>query len=209
MIKAIPLGGHRILDIGCGEGSTGHYLKEHGRASCVVGIEMNKDAAKKAVKCLDHVIEGDLEGLSLDGRVLEPCTFDFILCGDVIEHLKDPWKQLHRLQEYLKADGKIILSVPNVRHWKVTVPLVLAGEWNYTDSGLLDKTHLRFFTKKSIIRLLADTGYRIESCEPNIGHIRYRLFDNMTFGLFQGFLAVQWTIVARSAQPPRKNGDTC
>lgn len=197
LLKHISPGANRILDIGCGEGENGAYLKRHFMASEVVGIELDGEAALKAGEKLDHVICGDIEALSLKEPFLKDSLFDYVICGDVLEHLKDPWEQLVRLRSFIRPEGKIIASIPNVRHLKVVIPIILKGEWTYADKGILDRRHLRFFTKSSAVSLFIDAGYSVASVTPNVIGKKYLLMYYLSASFLVDFLATQWIIVAR------------
>jgi SAM-dependent methyltransferase len=92
-------------------------------------------------------------------------NFDLIIALDVLEHLIDPWSIVRRLHGILNPGGVIIASIPNVGHYSVAVPLVLRGQWNYADEGLLDRTHLRFFTRRTAVDLLTCSGLVIDKIE--------------------------------------------
>ncbi len=190
--------GYRILDVGCAEGFTGYELKKRGIASEVVGIEFNPNAAKEACSRLDHVVCGDLENLSLEGSLFAHESFDYIICGDVLEHLRDPWTQLVRLKSLLKHDGKIIISLPNVRYWSVLIPLLFHGEWRYTDAGILDRTHLRFFTKKTALALCQQAGFTKIVCKPALGRKVNRFLNSVSFGCLEEFFTPQWKIICHN-----------
>jgi 2-polyprenyl-3-methyl-5-hydroxy-6-metoxy-1,4-benzoquinol methylase len=163
LIDEVPVGVHEVLEIGCGEGSTGAVLKAEGRALWVTGIELDEGAASKAAKVLDQVISGNIEHIDLpfaDGQ------FDAILLGDVLEHLVDPWAQVRRLASYLAPHGLLVASIPNVRNWRVIAPLLFLGKWEYQDFGLLDRTHLRFFTRRGIINLFEENGFTVVKLLP-------------------------------------------
>jgi GT2 family glycosyltransferase/2-polyprenyl-3-methyl-5-hydroxy-6-metoxy-1,4-benzoquinol methylase len=146
----------RVLDVGCAAGAFGAELKRHG-AREVVGIERDPVAAMAARARLDEVLEADLDEL-----VQLPWpegSFDCIVCADVLEHLREPARVLTLLGRYLAPGGRLIASIPNVRHTNVLLPLLVSGRWQYADEGILDRTHLRFFTAEEIVALFAECGY--------------------------------------------------
>jgi len=147
----------KILEIGTSTGYISKILKERGNS--VTGIELDHSAGLLAQKYCDRIIFGDVEALALNKK-LEPAFFDVILCGDVLEHLKNPAKILKKLQKFLKPDGYLVVSLPNFCHGDVLLNL-LNGDFRYTSMGLLDETHLRFFGLKNIITLFAECGYQI------------------------------------------------
>lgn len=199
LIEGIPAGEHRVLEVGCAEGATGAGLKKSGCASEVVGIEMSPEAASIARERLDYVVCGDLEKLTFDESCFTPNSFDYVVCGDVLEHLNNPWLQLKRLFKFLKPGGKIIVSLPNIRYYEVSFPLVFRDDWTYKESGILDSTHLRFFTKKTSVQMLSKAGLSNVTCQPLIQRRRDRLFQKGSFGLLSGLIAPQWVLTGTKA----------
>lgn len=193
----IPFGSHRVLDVGCGAGYFGAYLKKSGKAEEVYGVELFKDAADEAAHNLDGVICADLDSLDLSTLRSEwgDQAYDYIVCADVLEHVKNPWKTLAALTELLGTNGKIVVSLPNVRHWSVLVPLLFRGQWEYQEAGILDRTHLRFFTKATACKLVQSAGFRTLSITSLIGG-RWRTLSKVSAHLLDEFLAVQFVLVA-------------
>ena len=155
MIWLIPQGTKRILEVGCGGGQTGKELRSKGVEE-IAGIEIVEDVARSAQQHYDAVHIGDVEEMDLP---YEKGHFDCILYGDVLEHLKDPWKVLRRHNSLVRANGTIIVSIPNIRHYRIIKKLALKGQWEYQDDGIMDRTHLRFFTLRSIRAMIANAGY--------------------------------------------------
>lgn len=198
LVRHIKKGNNRVLDVGCAEGMLGENLKQQGLANEVIGIELFPEAAKVAEDKLDRVICGDLETMDLNELGFMPQTFDYIICGDVLEHLRDPWGTVSWLVTLLKQDGRIIASVPNVRHWSVLVPLLFRGTWNYQAHGIMDRSHLRFFTKTTAQQMFVDCGLYIESCEGNrLRRKKDKLINLLTIGMGIEFVSVQWILVAK------------
>ena len=162
MLRFVPPNLKTFLEIGCGEGNFSHLVGKTYSAQ-VWGVEANHRAATVARKKLDHVITGTIEK---NISVLPDNFFDCIAMNDVIEHLFSPWAVLEELKLKLRKNGVIILSIPNFRFWKNLREIVVRGEWNYVDSGILDRTHLRFFTYKSIIKMMEDLQFEIVTIEP-------------------------------------------
>ncbi|ESA33022.1 methyltransferase type 11 [Leptolyngbya sp. Heron Island J] len=157
LAKIINLAKHkkRILDIGCADGSLGQYLKDF---DChITGVDISIDMLSIAKNYCDesHVIDLDNEDIS---NTLEDKVFDVIVCADVLEHLKNPSKILLQIKKLLKSDGFIIASIPNIAHGAIRLSL-LQGKFEYQDLGILDNTHLRFFTRSSVIPLFESAGY--------------------------------------------------
>lgn len=194
--RLITPGNNRILDVGCGEGLLGKNLKQQGLASEVVGIEILPDVAKVAETRLDRVICWDIE-MRMGRLELDQESFDYIICGDVLEHLRDPWEVVKVLVALLKDDGFLIVSVPNIRHYSVMFSLLFLGEWKYEYHGIMDRTHLRFFTQKTVVHMLVDSGMYILSCEGQVRRKRDKLINLLLLGMGKAFLSTQWTLVGK------------
>ncbi len=151
----------RVADFGCYTGAMAKVLKERG--CYVVGLEIDPQAAALARLVCDRVIETDLDTVRMS-EVFENERFDVALFGDVIEHLKDPKRLLIDVREFLNPGGFIVVSVPNVAHASVRLAL-LKGEFNYEELGILDDTHLKYFTRKTIADLLESAGYVVETMD--------------------------------------------
>ena len=163
LLPLIPEDARSILEIGCGVGNTGRYLKEHLEAF-VAGVELNSVAAEKARAVLDDVVTGNIEKLQLE---YEPDSFDVILCGDVLEHLIEPLQVLKKLKKFLKPTGKLVASIPNVQFFGVVHHLT-EGNWTYQDEGILDRTHLRFFTYPEIVKMFEEAGFQMGVVEETL-----------------------------------------
>ncbi len=150
----------RCLDLGCGEGTTGEYLLSHGYASEVVGVECSKEATQEAKTKLSGVLNLDLNRPDhID--LLNLGRFDTVVMGDILEHLVEPHALLSLVaSRILVGSGKAFISLPNVQSTEVLLPLV-QGEWEYKDSGILDATHLRFFTRRSAEQMIAAAGLEV------------------------------------------------
>lgn len=149
------VGGNKtVLDVGC---ATGYLAQALGARGCTVsGVEYDADAAEKARPFLDHLVVQDLVTLDVESAFGDR-RYDVIVLGDVLEHLADPVPVLARLTTLLAPGGSAVISVPNVTHGSLRLAL-LQGRWQYRELGLLDRTHLRFFTRASLMALLADVG---------------------------------------------------
>lgn len=184
-----------VLDLGCGMGALGRKLHELNRAKTLIGVEIFEAAGNEAAKFYDQVYIGDIEALKLTYSDF----FDYAICGDILEHTKDPYRLVSQIRVWLKPGGKLICSLPNVRNWHVWSDLVFRGRWEYQDSGILDATHLRFFTRQSGCRMVSDAGLKIEECVMLMYGGRKQFFNAITLRLFEEFLAPQLLIVARKA----------
>jgi SAM-dependent methyltransferase len=186
----------RLLDVGGGTGVTARHLKEIGRV--------------REAGVLDAVVADHAEGLDfwsdanledpteVEGFLAEAGPFDAVLMLDVLEHLVDPWAAVDQFASAVKPGGVLVASIPNVRHISVVSDLVLRGKWNYSDSGILDRTHLRFFVKDTAVALMERPGLTIERVvQSDIATPRRRLFNRLTFGFFRDFMTLHYFIVAR------------
>lgn len=145
----------RVLEIGCGTGATGVEACRRGLAREYVGVELDPDAAAIASERLSRLVIGDVE--RMDRTDLG--TFDAIVAGDVIEHLVEPWGTMRDLvRDHLRPNGQLVASIPNARCYAFWAPLVLRGRFDYTATGLRDRTHLRWFTRHSMEEMLRDAG---------------------------------------------------
>jgi len=192
LVELIPPGTKRVLDVGCGVGKTGSILVNMGFER-TVGVEIHAEAAQKAKDVYDEVLVLDVEKQDL------PCAkgyFDCILYGDVLEHLTDPWRVLRNHRDYLSEEGIIVCSIPNVRYYRVLLPLILQGRWEYEDIGVLDRSHLRFFTLKTIEDLLRNSGFTIVSVvkKKRCGKFM-RFLNHLFFDRLIDFLVPQYRIV--------------
>lgn len=185
-----PLG--RVLDVGCGAGEVGRALRAAG-ATSLTGVELNATAAEAARALFDEVLVGDVEALARDGALDGP--FDTVVLYDVIEHLVDPAALLAAIGPLVATDGRIHVSVPNARHFSLMRDLVLRGTFGYADWGHRDRTHLRWFTRRDLVQLLAEAGWRVTDVEPSILG-RNRLVDRVTLGRAREFIALQWAVLA-------------
>ena len=147
-----------ILEVGCGAGATLLALKNLYKNANLYGIEISENAGKVARGIADIII-GNIEDINLPYKEK---YFDYIILGDVLEHLVDPWKTLDKLRKYLKDDGYIIASIPNIMHIGV-IRQILTGNFTYEDAGILDRTHLRFFTAYEIQQMLLKCGFNLDN----------------------------------------------
>jgi cyclopropane fatty-acyl-phospholipid synthase-like methyltransferase len=193
IITLLPSKVEQVLEVGCGSGETLSIIKSKFPDATTVGIELSENAAKLALSKVDLLKNLDIEK---DESRSTLGQFDLILLLDVLEHLRDPWTTLKSLvRDNLTRGGTVITSIPNARNHGLVVQL-LRGDFKYTESGVLDKTHLRFFTKKSMNRMIEDSGLNILKCRPtNVqGDSRSALINKITLGLFEDFLAVQYIV---------------
>ncbi len=190
----LPASAPRVLEIGCGGGGTLDWLKQSGRAQWTAGIELSSEAAAIASTRVDDVRCGDANVLL---EQFPQDSFDLILCLDVLEHLVDPWAALSKIQGLLRPGGRIITSLPNVRHHSVVLPLLLRGRWEYRDAGIMDRTHLRFFSRQGIAGLMRGAGLREVRALPTYSWGSWDKWKDLaTLGLLRGLLAFQYLVLA-------------
>jgi len=173
-----------------------HSVKREGMSLNLVGIGLDSNAAKVASTRLDHVLCGNLEALQLEASWFAEESFDYVICGDVLEHLRDPWAQLERLVKLIKPGGKIIVSLLNIRYYKVIISLLFGDDWTYQDSGIMDLTHLRFFTRSTANEMITNAGMSNVICMPVLHMRRDKVFNAVFFGLLEGLFAFQWILTA-------------
>ena len=157
MLKYLPEDAKRIIDIGCGNGAFAEVLKRQNNAE-VWGIEYMDREAQVAKSKIDKVFSGPCENYIDE---IPDGYFDVIYFNDVLEHLVDPYEVLDKIKYKLAPNGIVISSIPNVRYHNTFMRLLLKKDWLYEDYGVMDRTHLRFFTDKSIKRMYKEQGYTV------------------------------------------------
>ncbi|HUJ17098.1 MAG TPA: methyltransferase domain-containing protein [Nitrospirota bacterium] len=194
ILPLLPAQLNRVLEVGCGTGNTLAWLKENRGCEWIGGVEMNRAAATQAAAKLDALYQGNIEQLDLP---ILPSTLDLILCLDVLEHLVDPWQVTSSLQRLLKPGGSLIISVPNIRNRRILFPLLFKGKWEYTEAGILDKTHLRFFVRETAIKLVESAGFDVDMIRTT-GLERKtkksRIFISLLPESIRSFLILQYVI---------------
>ncbi len=201
ILDLVPVFSSRVLEIGCGSGQTLAILKKMERCRETVGIEVCVVAAETARNQVDTVFCLDAER---DGMPPDIGRFDLILLLDVLEHLIDPWQFLAQVREkYLQDGGRIIISLPNARHLSLVFPLLL-GRFDYVESGVRDRTHLRFFTLSSALQMIRSAGLNVERYRPNGRHgaVLKKILSLLTFGIASGFITYQYVFLASAAKCP-------
>ncbi|MEN3371840.1 class I SAM-dependent methyltransferase [Dechloromonas sp. ZS-1] len=200
MLPFIDQAATRILDIGCADGTFSAALKA--RQGChVTGVELMPEPANLAAERLDAVYTGDAFSPEIYPQ-LAAARYDCIILNDVLEHLVDPWAALIRLRELLMPGGTLVASIPNLRYFRVLKSLVQDGEFFYTDKGVLDRTHLRFFTAKTIPQLFESAGLEIVRMEGINGPKRlppkYAILNWLGGGKHADIRWLQFAVVARN-----------
>lgn len=159
LMSLIPDGVRRIVDVGCMHGQMAHAYKQKNPVVHYVGIEIDPDYAKVASAYCDEALVANIEDLSeVDFGRLFPS--DCWIFGDCLEHLKNPWFLLKKIRSSIDSDGCLLICIPNAQHWGVQQRL-LSGQFRYEDSGLMDRTHLRWFTRITLLEMFQETGWAV------------------------------------------------
>jgi 2-polyprenyl-3-methyl-5-hydroxy-6-metoxy-1,4-benzoquinol methylase len=194
MLRYIPPHTRTTLEFGCGFGGFSALLKNR-RGTESWAVEIDDRAAQVAARKLDKVIPGDALA-SIDQ--IPDRYFDCIILFDVLEHLLDPYRLLLAVKSKLTPVGVVAASIPNVRYYPTLVDLVVHGNWQYKDEGILDRTHLRFFTQKSIRHMFEELEFRVLTLEGiHAGSSRtYRFLNLISLGALADARYLQFAVVA-------------
>ena len=165
LLDRIPLNAKTVVEIGCGSGALGGAYKLRNPQVHYIGVEAMSEPAAEASNVLDQVIVGNAEDPFLFGDKVQ--DVDCLVYGDVLEHLVNPWDCLSRHLELLSEDGLVVACIPNAQHWSVLANL-LQGQWPLEDQGLFDRTHLRWFTKATIVEAFQKLGLFIHAIKPRV-----------------------------------------
>lgn len=163
LLNNIPKGLDRILEFGCSGGRLGNTYKEENDNTIWHGIDVHKPALDHASKMIDGAWKQDANNLKPNKTMLK-APYDALVYGDVIEHLIQPESSVPEHLKLLKPGGKVIVCIPNVQHWTV-MRHVISGKWEYQDGGLLDRTHLRFFTRRSFRNFISEIDLEFVSMQ--------------------------------------------
>lgn len=191
ILPLLPRHSGRVLEVGCGTGNTLVYLKDNDYCDWTCGVELFSEAAIIARDRVDLFFQGNIETFDLP---IEPNSLDVILCLDVLEHLVNPEAVIQKLHQYLAPNGIIVASFPNVRHYSVLIPLLFQNKWEYKESGILDKTHLRFFVEKTAISLMESSGLKLTNMIQSLAFEKSIIANTLTLGIFKSFLTWQYLI---------------
>jgi len=184
----------KILEIGCGDGGTGALALSERKCGYYAAVEIFPEAAAKASRQINEVVVGNVEQVQLPW---EPDTFDALIMSEVLEHLVDPWATLRKIHPLLKRRALVFASSPNVSHRRV-VSMLIRGEWNLDNAGIMDRTHLRWFTPKTYRELFQSSGYHVDSVKeatPLTKKAQVIVF--FTFGRFRHLFMTQVDLRAR------------
>jgi 2-polyprenyl-3-methyl-5-hydroxy-6-metoxy-1,4-benzoquinol methylase len=177
----------RVLDIGGGTGATSALIKRRFLADFVAVID---GACVEPEEGVDLFLQGNLDDPAIwDRLAIEQDGFDTILCLDVLEHLVDPWEVVRRCSGLLRVGGRLIVSIPNARNYKLTFPLFFLGKFKLMKNGVLDRTHLRWFVRRSAIELVTCGGLELEYCAGGWYLNRAKWWERLAkYGIAPGFL---------------------
>ncbi|MBQ0720424.1 MAG: class I SAM-dependent methyltransferase [Gammaproteobacteria bacterium] len=198
MLPFIPEGEKNYLEVGCGDGAFGEALQAQGRVKEYWGLEIHPPSGTTAAQKLDKVLVGNAEQLVDE---LPDAYFDVMVFNDSLEHLVDPFLFLEKAKKKLKPGGTVVASIPNVRHFRNMYQLIFKKQWRYVDSGILDRTHLRFFTCESIKEMFNNAGFSIVQLEGIHGtrKRKIKLLQFLSFGLLSDIGYLQFAVVAKVA----------
>lgn len=181
-----------VLDVGCSRGGFCRVIKRSRPGTVVWGIEPHAAAAEEARRHADEVVTG----LFPEDLPVAAPPFDVVFFNDVLEHLVDPWDVLAHTRPLLSDRGVVVASIPNVRYWELIYELVFRRDFAYTDAGILDRTHLRFFTRSTMEQLFLAAGYEVERCVP-INTARSWRVAAMSLVFGRDIRHMQYVVVAR------------
>lgn len=197
LLPLIPDGnpGASVLDIGCASGKMLRHLRGRGYDT-TVGIELIPTVAERARQLAEvsavHCLDIDLKGLPESIG-----NFDLVVVSHVLEHLRDPWSLLQRVADHLKPGGCVIGALPNLRHHTVTWNLLARGRFDYVDHGILDRTHLRFFTESSLRTLVQQAGLHLEALVPELAGRKAKWISVASMGYLNAHLAYAYNFRCR------------
>ncbi|MEN9572121.1 MAG: hypothetical protein RL172_3352 [Bacteroidota bacterium] len=197
LVKLLPAGKPlKVLEIGAGGGDTLVKIKQDGIAAEVVGVELfDLPGSNQQHPAIDKMIIADIEHSDID---LPVGYFDAVICGDVLEHLYNPWEVVSKLSGYLVKGGLLIVSVPNFSHFSVFWQLFVKRSFAYSSKGTFDKTHVRFFCKNDMRQLVENSQLQQSRIYANINLVpcRARLLNRLTLGVFESYITPQYVAVS-------------
>lgn len=197
MLRYIPSNIEKTLKFGCGNGNFSSLIKEK-YSSETWAVEIDKKAADTTAAKLDKIICDDAQDAL--GR-LPNGYFDCVFFFDILEHLVNPYVMLEDIKSKLTIDGIVIASIPNMRYYRVFSDYVFKGNWDYKEHGVIDKTHLRFFTYKSIRKLFKNAGFELLTIEGihSISSRTYRVLNLLLLNSLWDVQFKHFVVVAKPA----------
>ncbi len=161
LLALMPAGARRVVEVGCMHGALAQAYRQANPAAHFTGIDIDPDYAAVAAGACNVALPGDIE-LFDEAQWARLFPSDCWVFGDCLEHLRDPWRIVRTIREHIDTDGCLVTCIPNAQHWSVQMRLA-TGLFRYEDSGLLDRTHVRWFTRVTLIEMFQQAGWRIES----------------------------------------------
>lgn len=207
VLALAPEDATRVLDVGCAAGALGAAIKQQRPGCRVTGVEYSPDMAAEAEKALDRVHQADLNRQRLADLIADE-QFDLVIFADVLEHLADPWSVLADAVARLVPEGRVITSLPNIRHMSTFWHLFVRGEWPLRNRGIYDRTHLRWFTRFNILEMFRHAGLEVETEKRNLrfsdGRSPFMRFNKyariMDLPILRGFYTHQYLHVTKKKQ---------
>lgn len=194
----------RVLEIGCGTGGTGETALATGRSGFYRGVEFNPESAERARSVLTDVVCANVE--TIDPALIAD-SYDVLILSEVLEHLIDPWGVMKALASFVKPGGRVYASSPNVSHHKV-IRSLLAGRFDYETEGVMDRTHVRWFTPASYRAMFEDAGFETVSVGPLAPYPgKARLINRLSGGRLAHLFQLQIMYKGRRAGPVRPGGE--
>lgn len=188
----------KILEIGCAGGSTGEAALQQRKCGSYIGVEINPEVAEIARGRLTEVITANVEEIDLP---FSNDSFDALILSEVLEHLIDPWTTVEKLAKLVKPGGIVLASSPNISHYTV-IGRLLKGQWHLTDRGVMDRTHLRWFTPQTFKTLFEGADFEVYRVEPVVPlAFRTRLIDRLTGSRFRHLFMRQICIHGKKTRP--------
>jgi trans-aconitate methyltransferase len=198
--RLLPTSAQRILDVGSGVGATSVWLKSRYPGCTTVALEGNADIREELARNVDEAVI-----LDLNGQIPDVGAPDLVLCLDVLEHLMQPLDVLKRVTSGMPEGGTVIVSVPNIGHASVSLPLLLRARFEYQDAGIRDRTHLRFFDRESAVALMNQAGFVVRrGVRLGFDGPRARLVDAVTGHALRDHLTKQYVVAGTREMPVRQ-----
>lgn len=166
LLDIIPWGANKLIEVGCSSGAMAREFKKISPHCHYRGIEIDPDYAKLAERYCDQSLVLDIEAAD-ETFWKANADRDCWIFGDALEHLRDPWRILHQVRSVMPPNASIAACIPNAQHWSLQAKLSI-GDFRYEDSGLLDRTHLRFFSRQTILEMFNHAGFTVTACIPRI-----------------------------------------
>ena len=166
LLAFIPANANRVVEVGCSSGALAREYKKINGNCRYVGVEIEREYAQMARRHCDKVFELDIEEPDI-GFLRNELSSDCWIFGDSLEHLRDPWALLSKIRQIIPRTGSIVACIPNAQHWSIQARLSCGG-FRYEKAGLLDKTHLRWFTRITIMEMFAETGFEVTDAMSRI-----------------------------------------